>query len=89
MSQSVGPILAIGAITFANESIVQSKPPDPRVFVATGIAAGVFTLAEKAWPKPVTMLAYAALVTVLFVRVNPSVPAPVESFTKWWNEGRK
>lgn len=84
MAQSTGPILAIGAITVANNVIANNKPMDWRVPIATGIAAAMFALAEKGWREGSVMLAYVGLVTVLFVRIDPSVPAPVESFNKFF-----
>lgn len=88
MARSTGPILAIGGITLANAVIVNNKPIDWRVPIATGIAAGVFSLVEQGWEKGAVALSYLALVTVLFVRLQPGVPAPVESFTTWWNKGK-
>jgi hypothetical protein len=89
MARTVGPILAIGAITVANQSIVNDAPIQWRVPVATAIAAGIFALAEKAWEEGAVALAYLALVSVLFVRLDPATPAPVESFVTWWNSGGK
>lgn len=88
MAQSTGPVLAIGVITLANNTIVGEKPMDWRIPIATGIAASIFALAEKGWKDGSVMLAYVALVTVLFVRVDPKVPAPVESFNNWYNQGK-
>ncbi len=88
MAQTTGPILAIGAITLGNSVIVAGKPIEWRIPIATGIAAGMFSLAEKGWRDGAVMLAYVGLVTVLFVRIDPSVPAPVESFNNWWNKGK-
>ncbi len=88
MAKTTGPILAVGAISFANEVLVAGKPVDWRIPAATGIAAGIFALVEKAWRDGAVTLAYLALVTVLFVRIDPKVPAPVESFTTWFNEGK-
>ncbi len=87
MSQSTGPILAIGAITMANQSVFHDEDVDWRIPIATGLAAGMFSLAEKAWPEGVKGIAWVALVSVLFVRLNPAVPAPVESALKWWESG--
>jgi hypothetical protein len=84
MAQTTGPILAIGGITVFNSTIVHNKPMDWRIPVATGIAAGAFYLAEKAYPPLAVGLAYVALVSVLFVRLDPTVPSPVESFSEWW-----
>lgn len=87
MARTVGPILAIGAITVANQSIIHDEPIQWRVPVATAIAAAAFALAEKAWEDGAVALAYLALVSVLFVRLDPKTPAPVESFVSWWNSG--
>lgn len=44
-----------------------------------------FGLAEKAWDKGAVAMAYLALVTVLFTRLDPTVPAPVETLNSWFN----
>lgn len=89
MSRTTGPILAVGGITLANQTVVNGQPVDWRIPIATGIAAGMFTLAEKGWEEGAVMLSWLALVTILFVRVNPKVPSPTESFVAWWNKGGK
>lgn len=81
--KTTGPILAIGGITLVNESIVGGKPIDWRVPIATGVAAAMFALFEHAWPEGAVGLSWIALVTVLLVRVDPSVPSPAENFSKW------
>lgn len=86
--RSTGPILAVGAVTIANQSIFHDEPLDMRVPIATGIAAGIFALIEKAAPEIAVSLAWVALVSVLFVRLKPNVPSPTESFVTWW-EGVK
>lgn len=83
MARTTGPILAVGAITLANKSLIHGDPVDWRIPVATGITAGVFALGEKAWQDGAVMLAWLALVAVLFVRIDPRQKAPVESFTEW------
>lgn len=88
MSRTTGPILAIGGITIGNSVIVNGQPINWRVPIATGIAAGMFSLVERVSEPVAVALAYLALVTVLFVRLQPGVPSPVESFTNWWNQGR-
>ncbi len=85
--KSTGPVLAIGAITMANNVFFNNKPFDWRVPIATGIAAGAFALAEKAWPQGATALAWMALVTILITRVDPKVPSPVETLNFWWKNG--
>lgn len=87
MAQSTGPILACGALTLANGSIFHGQPVDWRVPVATGLAAVGFALAEQAWPQGARMLAWTALITVIFTRTNANVPSPVESAITWWNSG--
>jgi hypothetical protein len=86
---STGPILAIGGITMVNQSVFNDRPPDLRVAVATGIAAGVFALAENAGGGDlVVKLSWLALIVVCISRVDPKVPAPAESALRWW-EGSK
>lgn len=82
--RSTGPILAIGAITVANQSLIHDEPIDWRIPIATGLAAGVFALAEKAVPDLAVGIAWVALATVLLARVKPGVPSPTESLLKWW-----
>lgn len=86
--RTTGPVLAIGAITLANASVLNDKPLDLRVPIATGIAAGAFALAEKAYEPLAVGLAWVALVAVLLVRMDSRVPSPVESLNDWWN-GRR
>lgn len=87
MSQTTGPILAIGAITVTNRTIFNGKDVDWRSIVATGLAVVMFTGAEKVWADGAKMLAYTALVAVCLSRIEPDVPSPVESALKWWNSG--
>lgn len=86
MSKVMGPILATGAMTVANQTIFHDEPMDWRVPVATGLAAMGFSMAEKAWPKGAVMLAWTVFGTVLLTRVKPDVPSPVESAIDWWNK---
>lgn len=87
MARSTGPILAMGGITIANQTLLNGQPLDWRVVIATGGAAMVFALVEKASPELAVGLAYIGLVTILLARVDPKVPSPAESALKWW-EGR-
>ena len=84
MARSTGPILAIGAITIVNESVVHGRPIDVRVPVGTAVAAGLLALVERGWERGAVALAWVALGTVLLSRVDPAVPAPAESFLSWW-----
>lgn len=79
MSKSTGPILAIGAVTMANSFIFHDKEFDWRVPVATAITAGGFALLERLTEKGAVLLAWTALIAVLFTRIDPKVPAPVET----------
>jgi hypothetical protein len=88
VSQSTAPVLLIGGITLANRSVLHDEPVDWRIPIATAILAGFASLAERAAPKPVTMLAWLALITVLIARVDPKVPAPMESLNAWLKKGR-
>lgn len=88
MARSTGVVLAVGAITMGNSVIVNEQPINWRVPIATGIAAGMLSLVEKVSEPLALGIAYIALITVLFVRVQPNVPAPVESFNNWWNKGK-
>lgn len=89
MAVSTGPILAMGAITVVNASVVHDKPVDWRVPIATGLLAGVAALAERGAPRIVPGLAWLALVTSLIVPLMPGVPTPAESLITYWNSGGK
>jgi len=82
--KTTGPVLAMGGITMANAVLFNGKPFDWKVPIATGIAAGAFVLAEKAWEQGAVALAWMALVTILITRVDPKVPSPVETLNNWW-----
>lgn len=88
MAKTTGPILAIGGITLANKSVLHAEPFDWRIAIATGVSAGMFALLEKGWEKGAVALSWLALVTVLFVRLDPKTPAPMESFNSWLTKGR-
>lgn len=86
MARSTGPILAVGAITIANGVILNNQEMDWRIPVATGITAAVLALGERTWEEGAVAISWLALVGVLFVRLKPGVPAPVESFVTWINK---
>jgi hypothetical protein len=89
MAQSTGPILAVGGVTMLNQTILNGKPIDWRVPIATGFLAGGFALFERANSTLAVGLAWVSLVTVLLARVDPKVPSPTESLLKYWNSGGK
>lgn len=87
MAASTGPILAIGAVTMVNQMIINDRPVDLRVPIATGAAAVAFALMEKGWPGGVAAAAWLALVVSIFVRVDPDTPPPIEALDRFWNGG--
>ena len=86
MAQSTGPILAVGAITLANQVVFNGQPVNWRIPIATGIAAiafsGAETLIGPAIPRGIALV---ALVAVVFTRTNPKIKSPAESALDWWN----
>lgn len=87
MSKTIGPILATGALTIANQTVFNSQPMDWRVPIATGLAAIGFSLIERPAPELAVILAWTTFLTVLLTRTNPNVPSPVESAANWWKKG--
>lgn len=86
MAESTGPILAIGAITLANRTVFNDEPMEWKIPIATALAAVLFSGAERAVGRGAVAVAYLALVTIVFARVDPAVPAPAETALKWFNE---
>lgn len=86
MGRSTGPILVAGAITWANTVLIGEREQDlftstTTIGVTTGLAAGILYGIEKLSGDFATALAWAALVTVLFVRVQNN-PTPMERALK-------
>lgn len=67
MAKSTGPILAVGGITFVNDWIGNGQSPDFKILLATGIAAGMLGLFEKANQPLAVGIAWIALVTSLLI----------------------
>lgn len=86
MARSTGPVLAIGAITLTNEVVFQNQPINWRVPIATGITAGMLALLERANEGLAVGIAWLALVTLLFARIDPKTKSPTESLLEWWNK---
>lgn len=84
MARSTGPILAVGGITLANQSLLakNQQPIDFRVVAATAIAAGGLALLERLSEPLAVGLAWVALVTVLFVRLDAKAGAPAENLLR-------
>ncbi len=91
MSESVGFILAAGAITGANIYVFNNKPVDQgawRIATATGITAILFAGTESiVGPKIVRPLAILVLVTVILAPLKKNVPSPAESALTWFQKG--
>lgn len=88
MSQTTGPILALGTITVVNRVVFNDQPMDWRIPLATGLAAVGFSLAERAWPDGAQVIAWTALLSTLVTRLDPKVPSPVESAMSWWKQSK-
>lgn len=86
MARTTGPILAIGAITLGNNSLIHDQPIDIRIPVGTAVAAGLFAIAERGWERGAVALAWMALATVLLTRTDPRIPSPAESVLTWWQK---
>jgi hypothetical protein len=87
VSRTIGPILATGALTIANQTVFNGRPMDWRVPIATGLAAVGFSLVERPAPELAVILAWTVFLTVLLTRTQPNVPSPVESAVAWWKKG--
>lgn len=85
MARSTGPMIAVGAIAIVNRTVFNGKSMDWRIPIATGIAAALLGLMEKASPDVAMGIAYLALVTVTLSRVDPTIPSPAESALSWFN----
>lgn len=86
MSESTGPILAAGALTLFTDVVISRKPimQDTRVIVGTAVAALGLGLVERVNVGLAVGLAWTALITTLFVRVDKNTPAPIEAFQTWY-----
>jgi len=85
MSRTLGPVLALGAVTVVNQTVFNNKPMDWRV--PTALAAVATSFAERAAPEITVILVWTSLLTVLLTRIN-NVPSPVESAVSWWNKSK-
>lgn len=70
----------------ANQWVLNDQRPDWRLPIATGLTAGGFALLEKVWEPAAVGLAWLALVSVLFTRIDSRVPAPVETLNRFLNK---
>ena len=88
MADSTGPMLAVGAITLVNQTVFNQQPINWRIPIGTGIAAAGLALTERVSRNFAVGLAYLALLTVLFARIDPKTPSPMENALRWWNQSR-
>lgn len=88
MARSTGPILAVGGITIVNRSLLAKNPQDIdfRVIIGTALAAGGFALLERVSEELAVGLAWIALLTVLFARLDRKAGAPAENVLRKMKE---
>jgi hypothetical protein len=88
MARSTGPILAVGAITIANQSLLakEQQPIDWRIVPATAIAAMGLALLERLSEGLAVGIAYVALVSVLFAKLDKKAGAPAENLLRIMGE---
>ena len=89
MSASTGPIIAAGAIAVLNDTVVNAKPisADARIIVGTGVAAVMLFGIEEFAPDLAVALAWAVLVSALFVPLPGSTSTPASALADWLNKG--
>jgi hypothetical protein len=86
MSQSIGPVLATGALASVNRTVFNHETMDWRILPATALAATGFSLIERVWPKGAVIMAWTTFLTVLLTRID-NQKSPVENALTWWNSG--
>ncbi len=85
MSESTTPIVLAGGLTMLSR-YMQGKGVQYRVALGTGIAAGIFALAEPADPKLIVGVAWIALAASLVMTRPKGEPSPIEVFLKEWQK---
>lgn len=84
MADSTGPIVLTGAVTTLNDYI-QGRGMQWRTVLATGLAAGVFVMFEKANRDLAVPMAWMVLVASLITPRKSGVNPPVQTFLATWN----
>lgn len=85
MSDTTGPVLAAGGITLVNTWLLNGKPFDARIPIATGLAVGMLALLERANAPIARMLAWGLVITAVFVPVTGThVTPPATSIARWF-----
>lgn len=82
MARSTGPLLAVGALTMANATLLNDKPIDLRIPVATGVLVLIASAAERVGGDIVVGIAWVALVTSFVARTRSDTPSPAESLVR-------
>jgi hypothetical protein len=69
MAASTGPVIAAGAITYANQVIGNGRPwaSELIIGVGTAVAAGLLALLEHASPELAAGIAWIALISCLLI----------------------
>lgn len=77
-------MLAVGGITLLNQSLLAPKPTeiDFRIIPATAVAVAGLALLERLSEGLAVGIAYVALVTVLFARLDPKSGSPAENLIR-------
>ena len=87
MARSTGPVLAVGGISFGNQWIFNHNV-DFRIVAGTAIAAAALAGLEHAAPELAVGIAYIALITIIFTRVDGK-PSPAENLLQATGYGQK
>lgn len=82
MAASTGPLIAMGAITVANQVLLNDRPFDIRVPVATGVLVLIAAGAERVAGDLVVGIAWLALLTSFVARTKADTPSPAESLVR-------
>lgn len=89
MADSLGPVMAMTAVTLFNDIVVNGLDPikEQNVVVAGAVVALGLNLLEKVSSDLAVGIAWTGLITVLLVRTKANVPAPLEAIANWY-EGK-
>ena len=81
MAASTGIVLSMGAIVLANQVLVQHKPFNVKIALATGLLAIGLGVLDKASPELATGLALIAFVTAMVAPISGQ--SPVQSLLRF------
>ena len=87
MAASTGIVLAMGAIVLANDTIVNKRPLDFKVALATVVLALALAAVDKASPELATGIAAIAFATAMITPFGGRKP-PVQSLLGYAGLGR-